>query len=324
MSLRNVVDYVKRWAFSSSRVAPGALGFDGLHVHMICEDVGLLVMPISRRAKGEIVVRVEPNSAAVAELVVRAFSERERWCSDNLTEAISGWLEGTARKLMRYGIAPYRLTRLVKNEGGEEKVVGCRVVALNPSEIVEARGQITQRYIRRDHWGQPLTKESGERVIPPEQSVLCRLPAELEQARASALAALQIVGEGSMRTSALILDIIQGARLPIDLAEVRRVEAETVVAATRRFGWSARDLRPYNGFHLTYRQLQFERFLCELRSVVIGYAQEAITKMGRMLSFEATLVVEGLPTIADIDRAEAELMEGKRPFGEILNSVQVG
>jgi hypothetical protein len=43
-----------------------------------------------------------------------------------------------------------------------------------------------------------------------------------------------------------------------------------------------------------------------------------------MLGVEASLVIEGLPTLEDIARAQHELAEGKRSFGDIMESVRGG
>ena len=47
----------------------------------------------------------------------------------------------------------------------------------------------------------------------------------------------------SMRTSELMLDGLKGGGPPSDFGEIRRAETEAVAAATRRFGWNARDVR---------------------------------------------------------------------------------
>jgi hypothetical protein len=192
----------------------------------------------------------------------------------------------------------------------------------HPSEIVTSASGVTQRTVRRDDSGRPLGDEREERVIPLEFSVVCKLPRELEQARGKAISALQALD--STRTTELMLEGMNGGGPPIDFAEVRRSEIEAVAEATRRFGWNARNVQQYNGYHLTYRQLQFERFLCELRSVLTESAQEIVSKGCGMLGVEASLVIEGLPTLEDIARAQHELAEGKRSFGDIMESVRGG
>lgn len=318
MNSRRSRGRLQRISLPFVRVGPGTFGPDGLNVHMLCEDVGLYLLPISRRRDGGITIRLEPNNDVVERLVVSAFSDRNY--RDELTEVVSDWMGGAARDLIRYGVAPYELARVVEDDSGEEEVVGVRVMGLEPSEVSQDGTRLIQRTLRRDDAGRPLAGQIEERVIPAEFIVLCRLPAELERARARSIAALQTLD--SMRTSELMLEGLKGGGPPIDFGEIRRAETEAVAAATRPIGWNARDPRPYNGFHLTYRQLQFERFLCELRDVLVGFAQEVITKAGRMLNFEASLVVEGLPTVEDIERAESELAEGKRPFVDIMSSVR--
>jgi hypothetical protein len=293
---------------------PGAHGPDGLNVHMLCEDISLYLLPLRSEGEG-MTVRLAPDGEELEQTVVNAFAESGY--RTDLSEVIADWMKGTVHQLMRHGKAPHELARIVStDENAENRVVGFRLVRLDPMETEEARSSLTQHVYRRTRAGR-LVRET-DRTVQVEHFVVCKLPPQMERNRREAMAVLQRLDLS--QTTPLLLERMAGRGPPIDFGELRRAESEAVAEATRAFGWTARDLRQYNGYHHAHRQLRFERFLCELRELLVGFANEIVVKGGRLVGVEASLTVNGLPGIADVEQAEEELASGTRRFTEIVDS----
>lgn len=98
----------------------------------------------------------------------------------------------------------------------------------------------------------------------------------------------------------------------------------TLVAAetrkqTRAIGWDGRGLytegmlEPYP----VWRRLRFARFQGIVRSVIVGGIQEAIDRAGQLLDFRARIVLDGLLSDTDLDRAEEALRDGSRSLVDL-------
>ncbi len=90
--------------------------------------------------------------------------------------------------------------------------------------------------------------------------------------------------------------------------------------AGKLIGWNARGLCQEQTleYYEIYRKLLFERFKIELRTSILGTLNKGLDKAGQKLGFSGQLEIEGLPTLKDIEAAQAHLAVGDQPFREIV------
>ena len=54
-----------------------------------------------------------------------------------------------------------------------------------------------------------------------------------------------------------------------------------------------------------------------------GYLNAGLQRIGEKLGFEGRLKIEGLPTLADVDRATEHLNSGVMPFTEVMKPFEL-
>ena len=89
--------------------------------------------------------------------------------------------------------------------------------------------------------------------------------------------------------------------------------------AGKAIGWNARGLFQEDvlEFYSLKRHLLFERFKIELRNSILTTLNHGLKLAGKEMGFSAEIIIEGLPTIDHVEKAESELESGTQPFAEI-------
>lgn len=89
--------------------------------------------------------------------------------------------------------------------------------------------------------------------------------------------------------------------------------------STAQIGWSGRwlygesALDPYR----TWRDLQFRRFLIELRDAVLEQLNLLLSEAGKKLGRDLRLELDGVITLGDIETAEGDLASGARSLSDL-------
>lgn len=103
------------------------------------------------------------------------------------------------------------------------------------------------------------------------------------------------------------------------LPEDQRKRGELIAKATEPIGWNARDL--FKGNHLepynTWRRLRFLEFTIGLRDLITGNLNMAIAQAGERIGLQAAIELEGLSTLADVEKAKDDLRSGARSIGDL-------
>lgn len=132
-----------------------------------------------------------------------------------------------------------------------------------------------------------------------------------------ALRALSLADK--LQSAAFDMITSDGQAEGFDFEAQRALVAAETRKRTHAIGWDGRGLytegmlEPYP----VWRRLRFARFQGVVRAVVVDGIQEAIDRAGKFLEFRARLVLGGLLSDTDLDKAEQALQEGSRSLVDL-------
>jgi hypothetical protein len=290
-----------------------------LYLQMLAEDVAVGVMPIGGRSKRSgFKVSVKPSDEEIEGLISRGLGER--YGDNRLPATLSAFIQDCARSIMTFGEETVEILTLM--EGSRSEAIRCfSLVSIPPGSVHRAFGlafQWVPRSVREVYREPALIRLPAESLLtfsPPSRlgARACRgLIAGLRQL--SALAPPSVREETRMGHDSS----------SFDWTRYHQTQCVALGALTQSIGWNARGsfqesmLEPY----FLHRELRFRRFQIELRDSILDKLNEGLRRIGHVLGFSAQLEVCGLPTVDDVDAAERDLVEGRKPFREALAILQ--
>ncbi len=288
--------------------------FHKMYPHMLIEDVSVGIMPIGGRTErrefeAHLVPRVQAAEVLVAEALGRGH-ERD------LGAAVCDFVRECAQVVMAYGCGLYEIVYLSEAAGSSPS--DFRLELIQPGTVVRRGSGFVQ------HVPAVVAHERGlaEYLTLPADRLLNFEPKVYrEQKVKEALESLAVLSEQPIPDFALQ----QKANVPFEFAAYERSQKEALAAATRAIGWNARGLlqkEPLEHYWMQ-RHLTFEEFKIQLRDEILATLREGLERIGRVMGLSGELEVSGLPTIADVARARAALMEGEGTFKEIAALVAI-
>lgn len=285
-----------------------------MYPNMLIDDVATSIMPVGGRTeKRPFRAYLTPTDAPIEEMVAGAISrERHR---ETLGATLSDFVHDCAHLIMMYGEAYYEIVYLSTGEATSPDAF--ELTLIQPCTVRKRRGKLVQ-YI-------PPTV-ARERRLPallelPEDAVLLFTPPRTMQRHLKeTMNSLTILSREVLPRFALETRDDGTLMVPFDFAMYRRTHHIALATATRWVGWNARTLMRDDmlEYHLLERQLRFEKFKIGIRDQILTTLNEGLARAGQRLGFCTHLVVEGLPTLKEVEDARAALEAGKRSFKEIL------
>jgi len=294
-------------------VANRAKYYDKFYPHMFIEDVKLRIMPIGGRAsKKGFNISLDPPDPQVQQIIENAISPN-RYHHD-LAGIICDFVADCAVHLLIFETVTYEVVYLSEPKNG--KTVGFELVQINPFTLVQ-RGNSLSQLLPDEH-----TKKLSERrciELQPERILTFKLPVNIQ-------GKLDQIME-SMRTLSLtspdffMKELAAGfKKTPYDVTTHYHLRNVALAKITKGFGWNARNSfeKEASEFYLIYRYLKFERFRIELRNSILDTLNAGLELAGKQLGFNTRILVNGLPTVGDVQVAYNHLQKGDTPFAEIL------
>ena len=103
-------------------------------------------------------------------------------------------------------------------------------------------------------------------------------------------------------------------------SQVKRSYDIAVARATADFGWNARQLfqEQTTDFHWITRELRWRRFCIGVRDQMVAAIAQVFAQAGKAFGENPRLIINGLPSLADVDEAESKLMAGGTEFCILL------
>lgn len=285
------------------------------YTRMLIEDVSNGAMPYSG-SKWSISARLDPHKAETEELVEEAISRNDY--RRNFYEVIAEFVQECAAWMMSYGKAIYEIGYMYDSD---DKPVSFTLLSVIPSSV-KVEGDKLKQYVPESVVGESeLASDILE--LSPENFVMFELPAYMRDIYAPMMDALYALGTLTSMPD-FVLSSMKGEMPPVpyDLKKFSRDQKMAVAEATKLIGWNARQV-PNDEFKTEYydlhRFLLFERFKLEMRNSILLTLNYAIARAGKKLGFEGRIVVEGLPTLVDIQEAQKALAQGSKKFIDVIN-----
>lgn len=288
--------------------------FAQLYPHMLIEDVALGIMPIGGHAeKKPFRVFVTPPDPRAEKLIAVAIARRDY--SRDFADAVCDFFHDCAQTIMAFGEAVYEIVYLSQPDDGT--IVGFELMFIQPRTVIRRRGKLVQ-YVPAD--------VARERKVPqyvqlsPERILTFKPPAYVQGKLSHIMESLAFLSRPPLPNFALQGEGGSSKPVPYDSAAHIRVEKLALADVGKLIGWNARGLLQEETleYYWLYRELLFERFKIELRGSILKTLNDGLDRAGRKVGFSVRLEIEGLPTLADVDAAQAHLAAGDRPFKEIL------
>jgi hypothetical protein len=289
---------------------------DNIYVDALPRDISMHIMPIggTSKARKEFAISIVPENEKLDRIIAEALAEqRGGYYGRQITPAVCEFVERVASRLMYYGKAVFEIVLLRDRETKDP--VGCDLFEINVRSLVFGEHSVVQNV---------PTEIAAERNVPetieldPERLIIFNIPRGLGDI-AELKRSLAHLGGGSL--TRMYETVREDNKLGYDIKEHIRAEHLAIAAATRSTGWSANQpfYELFTEYYVLRRRLVFERFVIALRESILATLNVGISKVAANFGITARLQVSGLPTLADVGRAEKELAAGERTFGSVLD-----
>jgi len=283
---------------------------------MLIEDVYTQVFPIGGQSKNEAFkVQLSPPSGTLTALVASALNSRDRGWRHELPSALADFFHECSQSLITFGEVVYEIVYFSNPE--DHKVAKFELQKVRPFTIKRHRGQLVQIIPQ-----EVVLQRKAPPFIPlrEDHMLVFSLPAKLRRTLDTTLESLAVLSRKLMPEFAMRDFVHAASKYHYDSANQIQAQKLALAEAGKQIGWNARALL-YDDlleFYFFERQLRFERFKVVLRTLIRDTLNRGLHLIGEKMGFRAQLVVEGLPTISDVERAERDLKSGSKPFGKIL------
>jgi hypothetical protein len=298
-------------------VANRAEYYNEFYPHMFIEDVKLRVMPIGGRvSKKEFNISLDPPNPEVQQIIENAISP-DRY-HHGLAGTICDFVADCAVHLLIFETVTYEIVYLSEPKNG--KTIGFELVQINPFTLVQ-RGASLFQFLPAEN-----TKKLSERrciELQPERILTFKLPVSIQGKLDQVMESMRILSLTS--PDFFMKELAAGVKKnPYDVTAHHHLRQVALAKVTKDFGWDARNSfeKEASEFYLIYRYLKFEKFKIELRSNILDTLNDGLELVGKQLGFNAKILVNGLPTLDDVQSAHDHLIKGDLPFGEILETFQ--
>lgn len=320
-----------------------------VYMHMLTEDVGLGVIPY-RRGKQTGLFDLSIDNEQVKEDLCLCLSSNDYHRRDFDT-ALCDFLRECVRSMMHYDEAIYEIVQYTPvfsdnkeqkenpeeqeeqdQQNQEEDLSFTQLMSVPPSNI--------RFFLRTPYQILPKVSEDMsyryEDDPPPRFKKLSknkilrfRIPKEYRGDYYSIRYQLEHIGKRELHNHYIeALDSSSKntkkiAHNQIDMEAGSKNCELAVLSATNKIGWDAREKftgsKHLQEHYIITRFLRFERFKIRLRQSIIDVLNENIDKLLPSLNYHGSIEIRGLPTETDVLEAEKQLMEGKKPFNEIID-----
>jgi hypothetical protein len=313
-SQKSVWYYPEAAAIVDPRIEERYRYFGLLQSHMLIQDVYTQIIPIGGQSKKEsFKIDLVPSSETVEALVASALKSRNNERHPKLASAVADFIQECAQSVMTFGEAVYEIVCF--SNPADQQVMKFEFEYVRPLTVTRRHGQFVQivpQVVVERRRGPSFIGLPADRILifePPLRDSLARV-----------LESLAVLSENLMPGFALQNLQEASSKLHFDFANQLRSQKLALAEAGAAIGWNARGLLQEDmlEFYQLSRQLSFERFKIDLRASILNTLNEGLTLAGKQMGFDAQVIVEGLPTISDVEMAQSELESGSKAFGEIL------
>lgn len=286
---------------------------ESFYSHMLVEDISNGIMPIGgRRTSGEFNISLSGGDYELTEVIRLATSTE--YPGSNLAESVSDLFQECSQTVAVFGEAYYEIAYTAETE---ETVAGFQLVHIRPLTIGQEGTSFYQ--VIPAELAAKLRKPARIALLPTE---LLRfdLPLSYRKALKNTLQSLHSIANSRFGD----LESPEGNKVEMtkgfDGKHYRDTEILALAEATSEIGWGVRSLIYDNAYdyYVLHRYLKFELFLAVFREHLLRQLNSGLEPVRRRLKKTGDLVMEGLASSGDIQRALKELAEGSIQFERVM------
>lgn len=289
-----------------------------LYPHMLIEDVHSGIMPFGGRTNNKnFKITVKPQNPVIEKLLINSFPTYHGNPYD-IKETICDFIDEVAYMLAYYGIAYYEIVYYYDNSG---KPTRFEIVRINNTNINEMFGFYWQYIPKSVH---RYRDESNKRFVRlPRKSIVkivlpnaCGGP-KIQQKLLSNLAWLS----NCTIPNFVMEDMKQQKQQPgYDFMVYQRNSNVYLAKITKHLGWSARGLQRDLTLEMyqLFRYLKFEKTKAIIREHILSQLNKTLKNVGKIMDFNITIEIEGMPTAMKLNEHISKLLSGKMPFAEVV------
>ena len=288
----------------------------GFYIHLLQQDLEHVVPYTMGRDDGPRARVVSDDAQRATTLINNALSDRRghAWLDDS----VRTFINKTAQNLVLSGPVTYEIDYLF---AADSELSGppaeFSLDMIQPGTFAYRGHQPIQHVLST--LGTQIDDNGLTFVeLDPERLVTFTLDTELERAARGAVAFLR----GADEEKAVEFQLAERSMrmtTPYLFSEHMKEKAELFALATEPIGWNTRELFKQN--HLEpydlWRSLRFLEFKVRVRDRILKQLNDTIRMVGLKMNFAASLALDGVASISDVEAAKADLASGRRGIGDL-------
>ncbi len=308
-----------KWFYRSDEYAGVRDYSSSLYPRMLIQDIHLGLLPIGRtRQASGVVIRLDPPNKDFEQMLCQALGSSRR-DARSLDEAVENFIRDVAGTLSHFGETFYEIVYFYDEHPNYRSF---KLVQVPNWGLKKGLRYYTQQQPRQKISGQDGAKKRVK--IPKGDIVRFRIPNGFSAPRRHRRL-LRRLAELSDRTTPTKFMSPEQQKTGFDFSHYHNMEMLQVARLTRAIGWYARQLYQdrTNEFYLVYRYLRFELWRAMLREHITETLNEALHIVGRKMNFDSKVLIEGIPTAADLEKTINDLIGGKIEFSSAVEKPKV-
>jgi hypothetical protein len=230
----------------------------------------------------------------------------------DLSDQVSEFVRLCATELLGIGSATYEIVFFKDRTTSEMK--GFLFFYINPRTLFLRRNATYQ-------YGSPEAFHNRDRkgatLLPEDRLLVFRLPAKYQHLRRRTKIVRELDGLNVFR----VTEEQQREKGSVyNFKEHHRAEQLALASATRETGWSMGGIlgETFLEYYGVWRYLVYNRFAIELRDGILSTLNAAIKRISPNFGPETAMVIKGLPTLEDVEKAFQDLQSGSRSLVSLV------
>ena len=287
----------------------------GFYTHLLQQDLDHVVPYSIGRNDAERARVVGTNAEVALPVIAEALSERSY---PSLEDGVREFVSTTAQHLVLGGPCTYEVAYMSPVGAAQDaRPPGFRLELVTPGTLGERSGTPIQYVLPtlsslRDRNGLPYVE------LDPSTLVRFSLPEDLEGPVRRLVQFLITANQEQGKEFSLMERSVQ-EKTEYEFSVHKQERGELFAEVSQPVGWNIRDLFPENQLEAlqVWRRIRFVEFKVRVRESILARLNDAIGLAGRTVGFEASVELEGLPTLADVKAAKDDLRSGRRGLGDL-------
>lgn len=280
--------------------------------YMLVEDICNGFMPIGgTRASGEFKISLKEEDREFETILARATSID--YPRGELAEAISDLFRECVKDVVLFGEAYYEIVRIQDSDNNPQ----FQLVRIRPRTIRRKRGTFYQE----------IPDELAVRLDKPKKIQLSNhdllrfyAPKCYRKDLKRVLKALTKIGDLRFQELESSRNASPEETEGFDGRLNRHTEELALAEATKLIGWDVRGLIYHDVFdyYVLHRYMRFQLFLAKLREHFLKLLNAGLDPIRQQTEHSGVLIIEGLASSFDIEKAIKELAEGSMSFERVM------